>query len=142
MSGPSVLTTPSWLLIVAIFTLAACGGVESEPTAVPVKLPPDGPVSWPYIFSGLATVQGEPVPVGIPIFARLGTARSPVTKTLEGNYLNVVVGPLTEEDMNAHISFYLGSPDGDSVESEQSVKFKMPAGPENHRLDLNFARLP
>ena len=142
MSGPNGLATPWWLLVVAILSLTACGGVESEPTAEPAKLPPGGPVSWPYIFSGLATVEGNPVPAGIPIFARLGTARSPVTKTLEGNYLNVVIGPQTEEDINAHISFHLGSPDGDSVKSEQSVKFKIPAGPENHKLDLDFARLP
>ena len=130
------------LLVLALAT--ACGGKEG-PAAThtpPPGLPPGGPPAWPYIFRGNATVAGSPIPAGTPIFARMGTARSQVAETLEGRYLNVIVGPSTVEDMVSKITFHLGDPEGASVQAKETFDFKPLAEIANFQLDLSFRRLP
>ena len=130
-------------LSAAVLLAAACGGGEPpQPTIQPMSLPPGGPVAWPYIFSGNVTAAGRPAPAGVPIFARLGSGRSPVAETLNGRYLNIVVGPVSEQDLQQSITFHLGNPDGPSIESAQSVIFEAPPGPESRVVDLSFPRLP
>ena len=135
------------LIGLAALTLAltaACGG-NAEPTAVPTPmpgLPPGGPPAWPYIFRGNATVAGDPIPAGTPVFARMGSARSLVAETLEGRYLNIIVGPATVEDMDSEITFHLGDPDGPSVQAKETFDFEPLPEIANFELDLSFPRLP
>jgi len=132
------------LAVLALALVGACGGGE-EPTTVhtpPPGLPPGGPPAWPYIFRGNATVAGNPVPAGIAIFARLGSARSPVAETQEGSYLNIILGPATVEDMDSKITFHLGDPDGGSVQAKETFDFEPLAEIANFELDLSFPRLP
>ena len=130
------------LLILAL--AAACGGKEG-PAAThtpPPGLPPGGPPAWPYIFRGDATVAGKPIPAGIPIFARMGSSRSQVAETLEGRYLNIIVGPTTVEDLDRKITFHLGDPDGADVQAKETFDFESLSQITNFELDLSFPRLP
>jgi len=130
------------LLVLAL--AAACGGKEG-PAAThtpPPGLPPGGPPAWPYIFRGNATVAGNPIPAGVPIFARIGSSRSPVAETLEGRYLNIIVGPTTVEDLDSKITFHLGDPDGVGVQAKETFDFESLPQMTNFEFDLSFPRLP
>ena len=105
-------------------------------------LPPGGPPAWPYIFQGSATVDGNPAPAGIPVFARIGSSRSLVAETLEGRYLNIIVGPTTVEDLGHSITFHLGDPDGTSIQARETFDFEPPPQITNFGLDLSSPRLP
>ncbi|MBM3956657.1 MAG: hypothetical protein FJ313_01220 [Gemmatimonadetes bacterium] len=122
---------------------AACGGrppeVEYTP---PAGLPPGGPPGWPYVFSGGATAAGQSVPAGTPIFARIGSSRSLVAATLDGRYLNVVVGPTVREDLGHRITFHLGDPEGASVQAKETFAYELLSEIASFEMDLTFPRLP
>lgn len=130
------------MLALAAVATASCGdngGVDPGPTLA-------GPFpSFPYAFSGNFTVNGEPGPAGTLVFARMGdTHADPAAAPSEGSYNNIVIGPSHERaaDMEQPIKFYLGTPDGPSVEAEETFEFKVVSTVTNVELDLTFPRLP
>ncbi len=128
----------------ALVLATGCGGGE-EPTVghtPPPGLPPGGPPAWPHVFAGNATVDGDPIPAGIPVFARLGSARSQVAETLEGRYMNIIVGPSVLKDLEHEITFHLGDPDGPDVQAKETYEFESLAEIARFELDLSFPRLP
>ena len=134
--GPAPTPTPT-----ATATATATPAPTATPT-LPPGVPPGGPPAWPYIFRGHATVAGNPIPAGTPIFARLGSARSPVAETMEGRYLNIIVGPTNVEDLDSKITFHLGDPDGVSVPAKETLNLDSRSQITTFELDLSFPRLP
>jgi len=132
------------LAVAALSFAVSCSGNEKPSTThtPPPGLPPGGPPAWPHVFQGSATVAGEPIAAGVSIFARLGSARSLVAETLEGRYLNIIVGPTVVEDLDSKITFYLGHPDGPTVKAKETFEFKSRSEITNFNLDLSFPKLP
>lgn len=129
------------LLFVAIVliavTAATCSSEEPTPTVS------SSPVAFPYIFSGTFTVNGEPGPQGIPMFARLGDARGPFNNSIRpGEYINVSVAPTNMDDIGGEITFFLGHPDEDPVKAEETFIFDPTVEPRFVSLNLSFPRLP
>lgn len=127
--------------LTALLLLAACTP-ETEATAT--REPPSGPPpSMPYIFEGNFTVDGEPGPAGLSIFARIGDAHSfPPAKTLDGRYNNIIVGPVYTSDLEHDVTFHLGELDGDSVQAEETFPFEPVGSIANFEFDLSFPSLP
>ena len=72
----------------------------------------------------------------------MGSGRSQVAETLEGRYLNIIVGPTTVEDLDSKITFHLGDPDGEDVQAKETFDFESLPQMTNNELDLSFPRLP
>jgi hypothetical protein len=129
------------LALVTVLAAIACKS-EPEPTVEPTATPATA-VSFPYIFSGNLTVNGEPGPQGVPVFARLGSGRGPYNNTVRpGVYTNVSVAPTSPEDIGKEITFFLGLPDGPNVQADQTYVFNVTSQPMFISLDLNFPSLP
>jgi hypothetical protein len=98
------------------------------------------------IFEGKFTVAGERGPADQTIYAEFIHGGSPNSKTLEGEYLQVILGPVSVDDLeHGVISFYLGTREGDHVKADQTWTWNQttrPANPTNQVLDLSFPRLP
>ena len=125
----------------AVFLLAlpACGG-KPEATPTPQAIP--APPAFPFIFSGKFTVDGRPGPAGVKIFARIGTAKSPLAETIEGRYRNVILGPADPVNQRGAIAFFLGDPDGKTVQAKETYAFRLVGQPTNVELELTFPGLP
>ena len=106
------------------------------------QLPPGGPPSFPYIFHGEFEVDGEPGPAGVPMFARIGGAKSPSISTGAGTYRNIIIGPLTSDDVEADLEIFLGDPDQATVKADQAFEFTSVSVPTTYECDLSFPRLP
>ena len=106
------------------------------------SLPPGGPPSFPYIFQGEFEVDGKPGPAGVPMFARIGSAKSPSISTGSGTYRNIIIGPLTPNDVEADVEIFLGDPDGSTVKADQAFEFTSVSVPATYECDLSFPRLP
>ena len=154
-------TTTTWpplrYTLTLILTLAviavACSGEAAHPSDVcelvsayaqtgQIQLPPDGPPSFPYIFQGGFTIDGESGPAGLTMYARIGRAKSPLIDTGTGAYRNIIIGPLSEEDLDAEVEFYLGTPEQSGVKADQVFRFERVSGPKTFECELSFPRLP
>ncbi len=133
-----------------MFTIIGCTNNDVESTPVEPTpydredfTPLDGPPPFPIIFSGKFTVNSEPGPANQTIYAEFIHGGSPPSRTLEGEYMQVILGPVSTDDV-AHgiISFYLGSRDGDHVKAKETWKWDQVNLPTNQSLDLTFSRLP
>jgi hypothetical protein len=135
------LSTLVALALVTVLAALACKP-DPEPT-VEATATPAAAVLFPYIFSGNLTVNGEPGPQDVPVFARLGSGRGPYNNTVRpGVYTNVSVAPTTADDIGKEITFHLGLPDGPNVQADQTYVFNVTSQPMFISLDLNFPSLP
>ena len=119
----------------------AAGG-QSGQAQDGTQLPPGGPPSFPYIFHGNFEVDGEPGPAGVTMFARIGLAKSPTIATGAGTYRNIIIGPITPDDVDAELEIFLGEPGQSNVKADQSFKFTKVNVPNTFECDLSFPRLP
>ena len=102
-----------------------------------------GPPPFPIIFEGKFTVDGEPGPADSTIYAEFIHGGSPISTTFEGEYVQVILGPVSESDLeHGVISFYLGTRDGDHVKANEMWDWDTVAKPTNQVLDLTFDRFP
>ena len=153
---PIKVTVATFAAAVILVIVVACGG-PSEPehpsevcgsaagtgqTQDGGSLPPGGPPSFPYIFHGGFEVDGKPGPAGVPMFARIGIAKSPLISTGAGTYRNIIIGPLVPDDIEAELQIFLGEPDQSNVMADQTFKFTKVNVPTTYECDLSFPRLP
>lgn len=95
------------------------------------------------IFEGKFTVAGKPGPAGQTIYAEFVHGGSPPSTTFEGEYVRVIVGPVSVDDIELGvISFYLGTRTGDHVKADQTWIYSQVNQPTEQILDLSFPRLP
>jgi hypothetical protein len=123
--------------------IACASDVEPTPYDRDDFTPIAGPPSFPMIFEGSFTVDGEPGPADQTIYAEFIHGGSPRSTTFEGKYVQVILGPVSDEDLeHGIISFYLGTRDGDHVKAEETWEWAGVGSPTNQVLDLTFSRLP
>ncbi len=138
--GGALATLALAVLTALALAGAACGGAAATATPALTAIP--GPPAFPLIFSGKFTVGGKPGPAGLPIFARIGDARSPLTNTGSGTYNNIILGPSDPASQSGKVEFFLGNLDGITVRASQTYRFQVKSQPTNVTLDLNFSELP
>ena len=97
---------------------------------------------WPVIFQGFARVDGNDIPAGVPIYAKLGDHRSLIAETQSGTYMNVVIGAKKNSDYGKLITFHIGSPDTKSVQAKEKYQMLESDTPISIKFDLNFPELP
>ena len=127
------------------FVIIACTNNDVEPTPYDREdfTPLDGPPPIPIIFGGKLTVDGKPGPANQTIYAEFIHGGSPPSRTFEGEYVQVILGPVSAADIeHGIITFYLGSRDGDHVKAEETWVWDQVNLPTNQSLDLTFSRLP
>ncbi len=130
---------------VLMFAIIGCTNNHVEPTPYDREdfTPLDGPPPFPIIFGGKFTVDGKPGPADQIIYAEFIHGGSPPSRTLEGEYLQVILGPVSAADIeHGIISFYLGERDGDHVKAKETWEWDQVNLPTNQSLDLTFSRLP
>jgi hypothetical protein len=115
-------------LVVALVVVATAVSVAVEVTVA--QVPP-----IPAIYSGRATIGGQPVPDGQFIIGRVGSYQSDPAFVLSGAF-DLVVAPLDSSLINQKLVFLLGG----QIEADRTVNF-VPASVD---LDFNleFPRLP
>ena len=138
---------PHLILIIAALLVAVILGCTSdvEPTPYDRDLftPITGPPPSPIIFAGKFTVAGEPGPADQTIYAEFIHGGSGNSTTLEGEYVQLILGPVSVDDIeHGVIGFYLGTRDGDHVKADQTWEWSAVAQPTNQVLDLSFPHLP
>ena len=145
----TTVATPNiriFLAIAAMLVVAILGcSTDGEPTPYNRDdfTPIAGPPPLPMIFEGKFTVAGEPGPADQIIYAEFIHGGSPDTRTLEGRYIQVILGPVSVDDLDhGVISFYLGTRDGDHVKADQTWTWSPVNQPTNQVLDLTFPRYP
>ncbi len=135
-----VLTTVV-VLVAAVFGCSTDG--EPTPYDRDDFTPISGPPPLPMIFEGKFTVAGEPGPADQTIYAEFIHGGSPRSTTLAGEYLHVILGPVSVDDIeHGVISFYLGTRAGDHVKADQTWTWSQVSQPTNQVLDLSFPRFP
>ena len=126
---PNLNSSRPWrsvlFLLLPLLTLAAfaCDSNGEEYMACPVidtsGEGPSGPPSLPYIFEGTYYVDGEPGPPGMKIWVQMARSLSQPSRTFDtrrdGEFLNVIHGPLYDEDHEHGFVFCIGELDGNSV---------------------------
>jgi hypothetical protein len=133
------------LSVFAILAIAGCSTTDAEPTPYDREdfTPVAGPPPFPIIFEGKFTVDGEPGPADSTIYAEFIHGGSPISTTYEGEYVQVILGPVSKSDIeHGVISFYLGTRAGDHVKAEETWEWDTVAQPTNQVLDLTFSRNP
>ncbi len=137
------------LLAASLLAAVGCGGAGTpKPTAVVIPrdtataIPPASPPAFPLIFAGTFTVAGKSGQAGLKIFARIGGTRSAAAETFDGTYRNIIIGPSRPEDQKGDIAFFLGDPDGKTVQAAETYTFRMVGQPTTLVLDLSFPSLP
>ncbi|MDP6056825.1 MAG: hypothetical protein QF676_01770 [Dehalococcoidia bacterium] len=131
------------LVLMITATVACTSDVEPTPYDREDFTPIAGPPQFPIIFEGKYIVDGEPGPAGQTIYAEFIHGGSPRSRTFDGEYVQVVLGPVSEADLkHGVISFYLGTRDGDHVKAKETWEWNPVGSPTNQILDLNFERLP
>ncbi|MCX8277618.1 MAG: hypothetical protein OTJ43_05010 [Dehalococcoidia bacterium] len=131
----------AFLMIIAV---AGCASdVEPTPYDREDFTPMAGPPPFPIIFEGKFTVDGDPGPADSTIYAEFIHGGSPRSTTFKGEYVQVILGPVSESDLeHGVISFYLGTRDGDHVKANEMWDWDTVAKPTNQVLDLTFDRFP
>ena len=132
-------------MTVLMLAVIGCTNNDVEPTPYDREdfTPLDGPPPFPIIFAGKFTVDGKPGPADQTIYAEFIHGGSPPSRTLEGEYMQVILGPVSAIDLeHGIISFYLGSRDGDHVKAKETWNWDQVKMPTNQALNLTFSRLP
>lgn len=132
-------------IVVMAFAIAGCSTSEVEPTPYDREnfTPIAGPPRFPMIFEGKFTVDGKPGPADATIYAEFIHGGSPISTTFEGEYVQVILGPVSVDDLeHGVISFYLGTRDGAHVKAKETWEWDDVGKPTNQVLDLSFPRLP
>lgn len=137
------------LLVLAAF---ACDSNGEEYRACPVIESsgegPSGPPSLPYIFEGTYYVDGEPGPPGMKIWVQMARSLSQPSRTFDtrhdGEFLNVIHGPIYDEDHEHGFVFCIGEMDGNSVMASSTPIPYEPKGTFHTVKDtrVDFPRLP
>ena len=133
------------LSVLPILAVVGCSSTEAEPTPYDRTdfTPVAGPPPFPIIFEGKFTVDGEPGPADSTIYAEFIHGGSPISTTYEGKYVQVILGPVSESDIeHGVISFYLGTRAGDHVKAEETWEWNTVGSVTNQVLDLTFSRNP
>jgi hypothetical protein len=131
----------AFLMIIAVVGCAS--DVEPTPYDREDFTPVAGPPPFPIIFEGKFTVDGEPGPADSTVYAEFIHGGSPISTTFEGEYVQVILGPVSESDLeHGVISFYLGTREGDHVKAEETWDWGTVGKPTNQVLDLTFDRFP
>ena len=131
------------VLITAVLGCSQESGGEPTPYDREDFTPIPGVPQLPLIFEGNFTVAGEPGPADQTIYAEFIHGGSPDSTTLEGKYIQVILGPVSVDDLNSGvINFYLGTREGDHVKADQTWQWSKVNQPTNLVLDLSFPRLP
>jgi hypothetical protein len=133
------------LSVLTILAVVGCSSTEAEPTPYDRAdfTPVAGPPPFPIIFEGKFTVDGEPGPADSTIYAEFIHGGSPISTTYEGEYVQVILGPVSESDIeHGVISFYLGTRAGDHVKAEETWEWNTVGSVTNQVLDLTFSRNP
>jgi hypothetical protein len=100
------------------------------------------PPALPNLFTGTAYVDGEPVPAGEWIYVKLTTSRSHPVKILEnGEFRDLIHGPVSDLDAQVDFVFCLGDPEGTPVKSIETFEFKNEPFLVRD-VELNFPMLP
>ena len=127
------------IVAISLFVLTGCDKSANDPN---IRLAPEI-FSFPYIFKGNFTVNGQPGPKGIPMFARLGGTHGIVNDTIrKGEFSNIIIAPERLEDMGKVITFHLGEPDGKNIQADQLFPFQQTKTPQFLTINLTFPRLP
>lgn len=161
---PSLLTLLAAISILTLVAIMACTSDSTEETATEetevavtsddiqcpdlVKIPDAGneplgpPPSLPNIFTGTVYIDGEPVPSGELVYVKLITSRShPVEIEENGKFINIIHGPVSDQDKDEPFVFCLGDPEGKAVKATETFEFK--DEPFLVRdIELNFPMLP
>lgn len=118
-----------------------CPDLESAPTAGDVPLGP--PPALPNIFTGTAYVNGEPAPEGEQLYVKLVTSRSHAVQIEpNGKFINIIHGPVSEQDEGVPFQFCLGDPEGVAVKSSETFEFDGNEPFKVSDVELNFPMLP
>jgi hypothetical protein len=133
------------MFAVVIVAVMGCSTADPEPTPYDREdfTPYAGPPVFPIIFAGTFTVDGEPGPADQTIYAEFIHGGSPRSTTFEGEYVQVILGPVSTDDLeHGIIHFYLGTRAGDHVLAEETWEWGTVSQPTNQVLNLTFPRLP
>lgn len=137
--GKNIFVKIVTIIAISLIALAGCDKSTGAPDS---KMAPEI-FSFPYIFKGNFTVNGQPGPKGIPMFARLGNTHGIVNDTIrKGEFSNIIISPERIEDMGKIITFHLGEPDGKNVQADQLFPFEQTKTPQFLTINLTFPRLP
>ena len=141
-------------LLLPLLALAAfaCDSNGEESMACPVIESsgegPSGPPALPYIFEGTYYVDGEPGPPGMKIWVQMARSLSQPSRTFDtrhdGEFLNVIHGPIYDEDHEHGFVFCIGEMDGNSVMASSTPIPYEPKGTFHTVKDtrVDFPRLP
>ena len=128
-------------LLAVVASIAAACSSDADPTPFPTC--EGNPFAFPHIYGGSFTVDGEPGPQGVPMFATLGGCRGAFNESLRpGEYINVTISGQTDDDFGGEINFYLGHPDGPFVKADQTAVYERTTQPQFYELDLSFPESP
>ena len=118
-----------------------CPGLEETPQVGDVPLGP--PPALPNIFTGTAYVNGEPAPEGEQLYVKLVTSRSHAVQIEQnGKFINIIHGPVSDQDKGVPFQFCLGDPEGVAVKSAETFEFDGSEPFKTSDVELNFPMLP
>ena len=129
---------------VACSNMEEVAEVESCPVFEGSTQPLGGPPAMPYLFDGTYYVDGEPGPSGVQIWVQLARSWSSPSLTGEGGkFLNLIHGPVHDEDFEVPFIFCIGDRDGNSVKSSLTIDYEdMGTFHTLSDLRVDFAQLP
>ncbi len=96
-----------------------------------------GPPPLPAIYSGTATVGGNPAPDGYMVYATIGEYRSAPASVNKGSYLGLQVAPPDTSYLGKSITFLLGD-----VPAEEVAVYSGRTAGRPQTLNLTFQTLP
>ncbi|MBA31628.1 MAG: hypothetical protein CL748_03770 [Chloroflexi bacterium] len=142
------------IIFVAFFLFISCENTSNKNYDRNDFTPIPGPPPMPMIFEGNFSIcktkilffclKYEPGPENLEIYGEIVHGSSPISKTLNGNYMHVILGPVSIDDNEKkEVSFYLVNGQGDNIKANETWKFsdRLPS-PTTIYLDLSFDRLP
>ena len=119
-----------------------CSDLEEDPNRVG-DTPLGPPPALPNIFTGTVYVDGEPAPEGEELYVKLVTSRSHSVEIMEnGQFRNIIHGPVSELDQGVDFQFCLGDPEGIAVKSNETFEFNSSEPFKESEVELNFPMLP
>ena len=119
-----------------------CSDLEKDPNRVG-DAPSGPPPALPNIFTGTAYVNGEPVPEGEQLYVKLVTSRSHAVQIEQnGKFINIIHGPVSDQDKGVPFQFCLGDPEGVAVKSAETFEFDGSEPFKTSDVELNFPMLP
>ncbi len=118
-----------------------CPALEESPQVGDAPLGP--PPALPNIFTGTAYVNGEPAPEGEQLYVKLVTSRSHAVEIEQnGKFINIIHGPVSDQDKGVPFQFCLGDPEGVAVKSAETFEFDGSEPFKTSDVELNFPMLP